>query len=265
MKVVMFCSHQVPTAGTVTADCLDLLRGWGVEVELVMPETLVDLSTLRSRADLYLLKSVDDHVVGLAAGLEARGARCLNPTSVVRLCRDRVAATAVLVAAGVPVPQSWTTSDLPSLAPLLEDGPVIVKTGKVRGGMGPRVIWDAEELSEISLPGRQWLVQRLAQTEVRDRKIYRIGEQAFGVKRRWPAASLADKHGEPFTVTAEHRALSDAVAEALGTDLFGMDVVESAQGPLVVDVHPFPSFKGVPQGALRLADYIYDRLTQEGS
>ena len=27
--------------------------------------------------------------------------------------------------------------------------------------------------------------------------------------------------------------------------------------PYVVDVNPFPGFKGVPEAALRLADYVY--------
>lgn len=263
MRIVMLTAHAVPTAGSVTAECIERLRQWGVRVDVVLPETLVDLNSLAASADLYLLKSVDDHVVGVASGLEAAGARCLNRAAVVRLCRDRVAVTGVLAAAGVPVPQSWTTSELPALAPLLEEGPVIVKSGKVRAGMGHRVVWDTEDLAESTLPGQQWLVQRLEQTASRDRKIYRIGDQVFGVKRRWPATSLADKHGEPFTVTAELRRISDDAARALGSDLFSLDLVETQDGPVVVDVHPFPGFKGVPNGALRLADYIFAAL-QEG-
>lgn len=142
---------------------------------------------------------------------------------------------------------------------------MIIKTSNDRPEVGHRVVWNAEDLVETSMHGQQWLVQRLEPTESRDRKVYRIGDQVFGVKRRWPAVTLADKSGEPFTVTTEHRQICDATAQALGTDLFGLDLVEGPEGPVVVDVHPFPGFKGVPNGALRLADYIYATLREEAS
>lgn len=258
MRVVVLTSQPVPRAASVTTECLSLLRSWGVEVDVVLPGTLVDLSDLTSEADLYLLKSVDDHLVSLAQALEAVGARCLNSAAVVRLCRDRVAATVALAASGVPVPQTWATEDPASLEPLLDEGPVVLKPARAGAGTGARVLWDVEELPDLGLSGEAWLAQRLQETSVRDRKLYRIGDQVFGVKRRWPATSVADKVGEPFTVTAALREITDRAAQALGSDLFGIDLIETSDGPVAVDVHPFPGFKGVPNGALRLADYIFD-------
>ncbi|MFX0538783.1 ATP-grasp domain-containing protein [Ornithinimicrobium sp. Y1847] len=257
MRIVVLTSQPVPRTASVTADCLDLLRSWGARVEVVLPETLVDVTSLAPDADLYLLKSVNDHVVSLAHALAAGGGRCVNTADVARLCRDRVAATASLAAHSVPVPQTWTTRDLPALEELLQDGPLVLKPGRVGAGTGSRVVWDVEELLDLSPTEQPWLVQRLQETSARDRKLYRIGEQVFGVKRRWPATSLLEKQGEPFTVTEELHRITDRVGAALGTDLFGVDVVETTTGPVVVDVHHFPGFKGVPDGALRLADYIF--------
>jgi glutathione synthase/RimK-type ligase-like ATP-grasp enzyme len=84
-----------------------------------------------------------------------------------------------------------------------------------------------------------------------------MGGQLFGVKRVWPARTYEDKLGEPFTVTAELREIALRVARAFGTDLFGLDIVVSDGRPYVVDINPFPGFKGVPDAALRLADYLY--------
>nr|NLD40514.1 hypothetical protein [Actinomycetales bacterium] len=257
MRIVVLTSQPVPRAASVTTECLELLRTWGVHVDVLLPANLVDLSSLEPAADLYLLKSVNEHIVSVASALEAAGARCLNTAHTVRLCRDRVASTVALAAHGVPVPQTWTTADLPALESLLDDGPVVLKAGRVGAGVGNRVVWDVDELLDIPLSGQPWLVQRLQETSSRDRKIYRIGSQVFGVKRRWPATSLEEKLGEPFTVTAELHEITERVAAALGTDLFGLDLVETPDGPVAVDVHPFPGFKGVPNGALRLADYIY--------
>ncbi|MDI3210973.1 hypothetical protein [Arthrobacter sp. AL12] len=79
----------------------------------------------------------------------------------------------------------------------------------------------------------------------------------FGIKRQWPARTYEQKQGEQFTLTPEVHDIARAVSEAIGTDLFGLDIVISRGQPYVVDVNPFPGFKGVPDGALRLAEYIY--------
>src|SRR5205823_8899021 len=44
---------------------------------------------------------------------------------------------------------------------------------------------------------------------------------------------------------------------ALGIDLFGVTVVQSGGKPYVVDMTSIPGFKGVPDAARRLAEYIY--------
>ncbi|WP_347350789.1 hypothetical protein [Intrasporangium sp.] len=93
-------------------------------------------------------------------------------------------------------------------------------------------------------------------------KVYRIGGQVFGVERRGAVV-------RPLTVPVETRELTDVVARVLGSDLFGLDLAAGGAdplrpdgdagcaGPVVAQVHAFPGFKGVPDGGLRLADYIY--------
>lgn len=262
MKISLLTNHPVPRRGSIFGEVLDLLRKWDVQIETVLPSSVVTLHELRSSADLYLLKSSHNSLVGLASALEVAGARCLNPTRVVRLTRDRVATAGALAASGVPVPQSWSAGRLTELAPLLADGALVLKAPRVASTAGPRVLWDVEDMLDVPPSRDGWLVQRFHPSEHRDRKIYRIGAQVFGVKRRWPARTLADKRGEPFTVDEATHAVTDRMAKALGTDLFGADIVQTDEGPVVVEVHPFPGFKGVPDGALRLADYIYSAASE---
>jgi hypothetical protein len=40
--------------------------------------------------------------------------------------------------------------------------------------------------------------------------------------------------------------------------LYGLDVIESVDGPLVVDLNYFPGYKGVPNVAPLIAQYIED-------
>lgn len=93
-----------------------------------------------------------------------------------------------------------------------------------------------------------------------DHKLYCIGGQLFGVRRE-PGATEEAKHGRPFTVTPELRGIALAVGDAIGADLYGIDIVLRAGRPEVVEVNPFPGFKGVPEAALRVADYIWATAT----
>jgi glutathione synthase/RimK-type ligase-like ATP-grasp enzyme len=257
MRIAVLTSHPVLSAGSVMAQSLELLRSWGVEVEVVLPDRLVDLAAPAPQADLYLLKSVSEPVLSIAAAVEAAGGRCCNTAAVVRLCRDRIAATAALAAAGVPVPRSWSTSRPDALAPLLAEGPLVLKAARAGDPAGSRIVWDVDGLLEMTSMEQVWLAQRLAARPGRERKVYRIADQVFGVQRRWPARTSTGSIGEPFTVSGGLRDITDRVAAALGTDLFGIDVVPGDAGPVVVDVHPFPGCTGVPNAHLRLADHLY--------
>ena len=54
-------------------------------------------------------------------------------------------------------------------------------------------------------------------------------------------------------MTRELRSLARAVGRVFGLDIYGIDVVETAEGWVVLDVNDFPSFGNVPQAAWRLA------------
>lgn len=248
-------------ARPVTPEVIRLLEEWGVEVTVIRPEEhLTNLRDIRVDHDLYVLKSATELALSLAGALDALGARMTNPYSVTVRCRDKVVATRLLQSAGVPVPETFVSVRPSQLAPLLGGGPLVVKPHRGSKGRGVHVVWDADELGEVATATGPIFAQRYHEPTGRDRKLYCMGGQLFGVKRVWPVRSYEDKLGEPFTVTPELREIALRAAEAFGIDLFGLDIVLSEGRPYVVDVNPFPGFKGVPDAALRLADYLYDAL-----
>lgn len=235
-----------------------LLRDWDVDVEVVYPEEqLTDLDRLEGRRDLYILKSGTEVALSLAGALHATGAALLNPYPVAVACRDKIAGTRILQAAGVPTPKTYVTGDPSELAPLLESGPLVVKPHRGSQGRGVQIVRDRGELDSLTIELDTVLAQHYHAHDGRDRKIYCIGEQVFGVKRVWPASTYRDKVGEPFTLSQELREIALQCGKAFGLELYGLDVIISDGRPLVVDVSSFPGFKGVPDAALRLADYIY--------
>ncbi|MDQ5839666.1 MAG: ATP-grasp domain-containing protein, partial [Chloroflexota bacterium] len=215
------------------------------------------LADIRPEHDLYVLRTVNDASLSLAWILERQGARCINPVMVSQTCRDKALVASLLARAGVPVPETWLVELPIQLAPVLADGPLVIKPLHGSQGRGVHVVWHLEELLEIGAAGGPVVAQRYQQRQGKDRKLYCIGGQVFGIKRQWPASTYEQKQGEPFTITPELHDIALAVGEAIGTDLFGLDIVISRGQPYVVDVNPFPGFKGVPDAARRLADYIY--------
>jgi ribosomal protein S6--L-glutamate ligase len=235
-----------------------LLSEWGVEVELIYPEDqMIDVGQIEIKHDLYVLKSGTELALSLAGALHAMGANILNPYPVAEMLRDKIVASRVLHEAKVPYPETYITGQPGQLALLLDKGPLVVKPYRGSQGQGVRVVWDADELGDIPTNQGPIFAQRYYKPEGRDHKIYCIDGQIFGVKRVWPARTYEDKLGQSFTITPEVRDITLRCGEAFGIDLFGVDIIMNDDRPIVVDMSSFPGFKGVPEAALRLADYIY--------
>ncbi|HEV3378174.1 MAG TPA: hypothetical protein VG126_12935 [Thermoleophilaceae bacterium] len=236
---------------------VELLDEWGAEVETICPEEeLTRLADVHVEHDLYVLKCGSELALSLAGALHAAGATILNPFPVALACRDKVIATRMLQAAGVPTPDTYVAAHPGELSPLLDDGPLVVKPYRGSNGVGVHVVWDPDQLDDVAHGGVVF-AQRYHKPEGRDRKIYVIGGQVFGVKRVWPARTYEEKLGEPFNITDELREIALACGGALGIELYGLDIIVSDGHPYVVDISSFPGFKGVPDASLRLADYIY--------
>jgi ribosomal protein S6--L-glutamate ligase len=259
MKIgMLMLRHSRTRISPVMPAVVQMLSDWGCEVDIIYPEERVTpLSQVRAEHDLYILKSGTELALSFAGALHAVEARILNPYPVAATMRDKIASMRVLEAAGVPVPETYITSHSRQLAGLLDAGPLVLKPYRGSQGRGVHVIWDADELDDVSSDEGPVFAQRYHKPEGEDHKIYVIGGQMFGVKRVFPAKTYEEKIGEPFTITAELRDIALRCGRAFGVELFGFDVVMSAGKPYVVDIQSFPGFKGVPDAALRLADYIY--------
>ncbi len=253
---VLVLRHPASRPSPVVPEMLRGLTQRGCAVEVLTPdEGAVDLAEQRPRHDLYVLKSGTESALSLAGALHHQGARIVNPYPVAAACRDKLVQTPLLQAAGVPMPQSWTTVEPATLTPLLDDGPLIVKAPRGSQGRGITVARRADDLVALET-GRPWLAMRYLEPEGPDHKLYRIGDDVFGVQRAFPARTYEEKLGRPFEVSSGLRQLVLRCGEPFGISLYGVDVVFSAGRPWVVDMSSFPGFKGVPQAGTRLAHYL---------
>jgi ribosomal protein S6--L-glutamate ligase len=238
---------------------MEALSEWGVVVDVIHPaEGPVDVSTVRVDYDLYVLKKTSDLALSIAGALHAQGAAIVNPYPVTVALRDKIISSRILQSAGVPTPTTYVVSRLNRLEPLLGAGPLVVKPCQDTCGFDVRVVRSVAELATVPAGKAPVIAQRYHAPEGRDRKIYSIGGRLFGVKKPFPARTEEEKHGEPFTPAPELCEIALRCGRAFGIDLYGVDIIESAGQPYVVDMSSIPGFKGVPDAPLHLAEYFHN-------
>jgi glutathione synthase/RimK-type ligase-like ATP-grasp enzyme len=237
-------------------EALARLSSSGVEVELFAPGAAVP-TPRAAEPDLYYLKTSAPPQLAAAAALHAAGASTINPYPRLAALASKAVAVAALARARLPSPRTWLASDAQEFAPLLRDGPLVVKPNRGSRGRGVRVVRDRRDLA--APPGDALLAQRFHPSDDgMDHKIYCIGDRVFGVRRTFPCGGWEEKlrTSRPFEPDARLREIALRAGRALGLSLFGLDVVVSGGEPYVVDVNPCAGFLGVPGAAALLSDHL---------
>jgi ribosomal protein S6--L-glutamate ligase len=262
MRIAFLLTRRVPDVPSpVLLEVSRLLERRGHRVDGWIPEERLDRAdTQQPDADLYVLKSHTELALSVAGLLHDRGAALLNPYPACLAAQDKITAAGRLRAAGVPTAETWVTGDLRLVAPLLEDGPLIVKPHRGHRGAGVHLVRTAAELAALPVPSVPVVVQRYIPGPGEDLKVYVVADEVFAVRKPFAADSFS-RPGRPVPVTSAVREAALQTRAAFGLDLFGVDVIESPDGPVIVDVNYFPGYKGVPDVAPRIAAVIGSHLT----
>src|SRR3989442_637256 len=248
MRIVFLLGRSFTDEGNIS-EIVRVLGALGATANPVhLGDNLFDVAEERLDYDLYVLKNKSDLAMSVAADLYSAGATLLNPYPVSAMLRDRIVTFRVLRAAEAPVPETFVASHISQLLPALDRGPLIVKPYRRPWRWGIEVVRDAAELAALGPIEEPVFAQRYHPPDGPDRLVYSIGSELFGVLRGPERA--------PFALSPELVDIARRCGAALGIDLFGIDVVESAGRAYVVDMSSFPSFRGVPDAARRVAKYV---------
>jgi ribosomal protein S6--L-glutamate ligase len=259
MKLYFLLVRRVPPVPSpVLVRVFEILRRSGFKVETGIAEEMLQRpDQLTVRHDLYVLKSHTELSLSLAGILHRQGARLLNPYPSCVTTQNKIVASHILRAAGVPVPACWVTGDLSLLRPVVEERPVILKPYLGHRGHGLRIVRTVAELAAIPPPENPVLVQEYIEGTGEDLKVYVVGEEVFAVRKPFSRTSFTQP-GRPTPVSPEVRGIALRCGKVFGLGLYGLDLVENADGVWVVDLNTFPGYKGVPNVAPQIADYIDD-------
>lgn len=250
MKFHFLLARRTPDVPSqIILDVTSILRERGHQVVSSIPEEdLASQHELPSDCDLYLLKSYTELALSLAGALSTAGARLINPYEGCAAARNKIVCYQVLKHAQIPVPRAWITGEPALLKALAQQCPLIVKPYMGWRGEGIRIVRNERDAASLPPLVSPVLVQEYIENSGEDLRVYVAGEEVFGIRKRFSSNSFA-KEGDPVPVSREVREIALRCGRVFGMQLYGIDIVEGASGPYVIDVNYFPGYKGVRDAA----------------
>src|SRR6266849_3260544 len=240
----------------------DQLLQWGHDVDLLEPQTAVtNLTDLKQQGyDAYVLKSLADGPgLSILEAAEAVGIPTINNSRSIRLVRDKAVAAAFAHAHGLPIPPTYFVAHprlLKQIPP--EEYPIVVKPSNGRSCQGIYRLdspGDLEALEIAEANDSFFLAQRYAENAGFDIKVYVTGQEVYAaVAKKSPLHPDMEERFVPLTPQVRKLALQ--VGKLFGLDIYGLDIVETPQGPAILDINDFPSFGGVPRAVRRISEYV---------
>lgn len=173
--------------------------------------------------------------------------------------RDKLHSLQLLALQGVPVPSSIFAdgeADIAWIADQVGGFPCIVKPLESTHGMGVRLVESVEALKRHlhgAFPFDQpLLVQEfIAESRGEDVRVFIVDGEVVGCMRRVARVGefRSNLHqggmGYPAELTPAIEAVALQAARTLGLGVAGVDLLESARGPLVLEVNASPGLEGI--------------------
>ncbi|MBA2529000.1 MAG: hypothetical protein H0V19_03390 [Euzebyales bacterium] len=242
------------------------LRDGGVAVRVVSADRLVsevgrgDPAFAPGGEDLVVARTRSPFALSLLCEAERAGIACVNSWSAVDAVRDKPRTALTLAAAGIPTPRTFLADHPRSLVTVpAACFPLLLKPHLGDNAKGIVMVDRPEGLAGLGWNDGMVLAQQYVDVARVDLKLYGAGDAVWAVRRPSPLAP-AGEWCQPVTVTAALGALAHGCRSATGLELYGVDVLPSAEGPLVVDVNDFPNYTGVGEAPADIAALLRERV-----
>ncbi|OAR21958.1 hypothetical protein A8W25_30495 [Streptomyces sp. ERV7] len=242
------------------------LVAWGHRVDVLRPGgSLLRMSEAVTAGshDAWVLKTVSGGPgLTLLEAAAAVGLTTVNDARSIRGVRDKALAAAIGRSRGLPMPTTYAAAVPELLAEIPEsEFPLVVKPADGSAGRGVCLVPSPDRLAAMAgqLAGQGMLVaQPYVPNSGVDLKVYCVGGELYATERCSPLHPDHAVRERQVALPAEVAATVRRVGAAYGLDLFGVDVLLGPDGPVVVDVNDFPSFRQVPQAAARVARAVLE-------
>jgi len=206
--------------------------------------------------DVVVARGRSTALFSLLAWAEHRGLPTINRRQAVAAVYNKVEMALALASDGVAIPRTWigAPKTLAGRVPR-ETYPLILKPAFGDNCRGLREVESPAELDRVDWPEPTALVQRYVPSGGVDLKLYGIGERVWAVRKPSPLGE-SNASAEPARLTPAMAAIARRCSRLFGLELYGVDCVETDQGPVVIEVNEFPNYTGVADANERLADHV---------
>lgn len=196
--------------------------------------------------------------ISMIEHMEFSGIRVVNPCYAFRRARDKYATQCMLSKAGLPTVETYTTEDLDKAYEWSKNLREFVYK-PILGSMGrgsikfedPDLAYNAwKMLNRLSQP---ILIQRFIENPGRDIRVFIIGDEAVGAVFKYPCMGMwktnvaqgGTMKKEP--VPEEYVKLAISATNLLGLDYAGVDIIESDEGPIILEVNGSPGWQALKE------------------
>jgi ribosomal protein S6--L-glutamate ligase len=203
--------------------------------------------------------SITDHGLAVVRQFEFAGVYCANRAAALQAGRDKWLTLQLLVQQGIAVPPTAVVrnaADIPQALALVGGLPAVVK--KVQGAQGVGVLLAESPASLENILQTLWRLNQnvllqgfVAESAGHDVRAVVVGGRVVAaMRRKAPAGEFrANVHRgaacEPVRLEPAYAEAALRAAAATGLAVAGVDMLESAAGPLVLEVNGSPGFEGL--------------------
>jgi len=234
--------------------------------------------------DAVLVRCISDsRAFYLTRWFETLGMRTINRHEAISLCGDKLRSAIALQEAGLPIPRTVFAFEPNRMIDAIEElgYPVVLKP--IRGSWG-RLLAKVNDrcAAEALLEHKKTLggvahgvfyAQEYVDKQGRDLRILVVGDEiAYAIWRsseHWITNTATGGEATACALSEEMRELSLRAARAVGGEIVGVDLLETADGRLLVnEINHTPEFHSSVQMpdvnvAGQMADYVIAKIEEE--
>ncbi|MGZ5006699.1 MAG: ATP-grasp domain-containing protein [Methylobacter sp.] len=199
-------------------------------------------------AALHLIKQLEHHSIP-----------CINSSVALDLCWNKINTYRRLAECNIPIPQTLLLGSKNSLDEAIQVIPGPPWIVKLPSGNKGRAVLIADSFRSLKSTvdvlhhlGQQLILQTaITEANGRDIRVFVLGGVAIAAMRRCAADNdfRANLHlgglSEAIPLTTELRQLAEQAAKALQIDVAGVDILESRNGLVVIEVNASPGLEGI--------------------
>ncbi|MGD0027687.1 MAG: RimK family alpha-L-glutamate ligase [Candidatus Bathyarchaeia archaeon] len=187
--------------------------------------------------------------------LERLGLYTINPPEAIEHCVDKYDVLAILEENGIPVPRTAITENVNEALEAFDElgGDIVTKPLFGSRGIGSTRITDAEIATTVFRAIRYYhgviYLQEFVQHGFSDIRAFVIGDQVVAAMKRvansWKTNYSQGGRPKAVKLASDIEGVAIKSAKSVECKIAGIDILESQQGPAVIDVNSQPGWKGL--------------------